>query len=212
MPKIVDHELRRRDIGEALWRLVEREGMQGVSVRTVAAEAGISPGSLRYYFSSQVDLIVFAVELLVERVTDRILGRVQVVDDSEDPVDWLADVFKEGLPLDKTRTDETHVWSTFVEQSRINPLLEPARRMEWSASQWLCRTAVVTLLGLAVETSAGTPLDEALEAEALLLHTVWDGLAIQLSLYPEPVRAELADRLLRLHLEGIRARGASGPP
>lgn len=210
MPKIVDHEVRRRDIGKALWRVVEREGMRGVSVRTVAAEAGISPGSLRYSFPSQVDLIVFAVELLVERVTDRILSRVQVIGDGDDPVDWLTDVLKEGLPLDKMRTDETNIWSTFVEQSRINPLLEPARRLEWSASQWLCRTAVVNLLGLTVETSPDTPLDEALEAEALLLHTVWDGLVIQLPFYPEAVRAELADRLLRLHLEGIRARGNSG--
>jgi AcrR family transcriptional regulator len=210
MPKIVDHQLRRRDIGEALWRVVEREGMQGVSVRTVAAEAGVSPGSLRYYFSSQVELIMFAVELLVERVTNRILGRVRIIDTGEDPVDWLTDLLKEGLPLDKTRIDEMSVWSTFVEQSRINPLLEPARRMEWSVSQWLCRTAVVNLLDLAIETSADTPLEETLEAEALLLHTVWDGLVIQLSLYPEPVRAELADRLLRLHLEGIRARGTSG--
>ena len=210
MPKIVDHEIRRREIGEALWRLVQKEGMQGVSVRTVATEAGISPGSLRYYFPSQVSLTVFAVELLVERTSDRILSRFQMVDDGDDPVDWLTDVFKEGLPLDKTRADETNIWSTFVEQSRINPLLEPARRMEWSASQWLCRTAVVNLLGLIIETSPDIPLDEALEAEALLLHAVWDGLVIQLPQYPEAVRAELADRLLRLHLEGVRARGSSG--
>lgn len=210
MPKIVDHEIRRREIGEALWRLVQKEGMQGVSVRTVATEAGISPGSLRYYFPSQVSLTVFAVELLVERTSDRILSRFQMVDDGDDPVDWLTDVFKEGLPLDKTRADETNIWSTFVEQSRINPLLDPARRMEWSASQWLCRTAVVNLLGLIIETSPDIPLDEALEAEALLLHAVWDGLVIQLPQYPEAVRAELADRLLRLHLEGVRARGSSG--
>jgi len=208
MPRIVDQASRRRDIGKALWRLVEREGMQGVSVRSVAAEAGISAGSLRYYFPSQVDLIVFAVELLVERVADRISDRMRTISTDEDPVDWLTDLLKEGLPLDRTRVDELNVWSTFVEQSRINPLLEPARKLEWSASQWLCRTAVVNLLGLAIETSADLPLAESLEMEALLLHAIWDGLVIQLPMYPESVRADLADRLLRLHLQGIRARGS----
>lgn len=209
MPKIVDHAHRRDQIGRALWRVVERDGMRGVSVRSVAAEAGVSPGSLRYYFSSQPELIVFAVELMVERVTGRITDRIRGIGASEDPVDWLTDLFKEGLPLDRARTTEMHVWNAFVEQSRVDPLLEPARRLEWSGAQWLCRTAVVNLLGLRVETSPDLPLDDALEAEASLLHAVWDGLVIQLSAHPEPLRAEMADRLLRLHFEGIRTRGVS---
>lgn len=208
MPKIVDHADRRDQISQALWRVVERDGMRGVSVRTVAAEAGVSPGSLRYYFSSQPELLVFAVELMVERVTGRITDRIRAIGEGEDPVDWLIDLFKEGLPLDGTRTAEMHVWNAFVEQSRVEPLLEPARRMERSAAQWLCRTAVVNLLGLTIETSPHVPLEDALEAEASLLHAVWDGLVIQLSAYPEPLRAEMADRLLHLHLKGIRARGA----
>lgn len=209
MPKIVDHAHRRHEIGEALWRVVERDGMRGVSVRSVASAAGVSPGSLRYYFSSQTGLIVFAVELMVERVTGRIVDRTREIDEGADPVDWLTDLFKEGLPLDRTRTAEMQVWNAFVEQSRVDPLLEPARQMEWSAAQWLCRTAVVNLRDLRIETSPDTPLDDPLEAEATLLHAVWDGLVIQLSAHPEPLREEIADRLLRLHLEGIRSRGVS---
>ncbi|MBA2246578.1 MAG: TetR family transcriptional regulator C-terminal domain-containing protein [Chloroflexia bacterium] len=210
MPKIVDHARRSDEIGQALWRVVERDGMRGVSVRSVAAEAGVSPGSLRYYFSSQPELITFAVDLMVDRVTGRITDRLREIDEGQNPVDWLTDLFKEGLPLDPTRTAEMHVWNAFVEQSRVDPLLEPARRMEWSAAQWLCRTAVVHLCGLRTETSPDQPLEDALEAEASLLHAVWDGLVIQLWAHPEPLRAEIADRLLRLHLEGIRIRGVPG--
>ena len=184
--------------------------MRGVSVRTVAAEAGVSPGSLQYYFSSQSELIVFAVELMVERVAGRITDRTREINEGDDPVDWLTDLFKEGLPLDRARTAEMQVWSAFVEQSRVDPLLEPARRMEWSAAQWLCRTAVVNLRGLRIETSPDVALDDPLETEASLLHAVWDGLVIQLAAHPEPLRPEMADRLLRLHLDGIRTRGGTG--
>ena len=48
MPKIVDHETRREEIAEALWRVVRRDGVRAASVRTIAAEAGWSPGAVRY--------------------------------------------------------------------------------------------------------------------------------------------------------------------
>ncbi len=208
MPKIVDHEQRRHEIGEALWRVVERDGMRKVSVRSVAAEAGVSPGSLRYYFASQAELIVFAVELMVERASNRILDRIRDVGEGEDPVDWLTDLLKEGLPLDQARADEADVWNAFMDLSRTESALDQARQMEWSASQHLCRTAVVNLVGIVVETSADAPLDEPLETETSLLHAVWDGLVTLLSAYPEADRELLADRLLRLHLTGIRDRAA----
>lgn len=209
MPKVVDHAVRRDLIGRALWRVVERDGMRGVSVRAVAAEAGVSPGSLRHYFSSQPELLVFAVELLVERVSSRITDRTARIVAGEDPVAWLTDVFMEGLPLDSTRTTEMQVWNAFVEQSRVDPLLEPARQLEWSGAQWLCRTAIVNLLGLSIETFPDSPLDDGLEDEASLLHALWDGLVNHLSALPQPLRAESADRLLRLYFESIRARALS---
>ncbi len=67
----------------------------------------------------------------------------------------------------------------------------------------------MNLAGIVVETSADAPLDEPLETEASLLHAVWDGLVTLLSAYPESDREALADRLLRLHLTGIRDRAVS---
>ena len=44
MPKIVDHDARRAAIAEALWRVAERDGVEGVTMRAVAREAGWSTG------------------------------------------------------------------------------------------------------------------------------------------------------------------------
>ncbi|MBY6274089.1 MAG: TetR family transcriptional regulator, partial [Bacillaceae bacterium] len=60
MPKIVDHEQRKERIAEACWRVILKRGMKGATVRNIAKEAGLSPGSLRHYFSSQGDLYLYA--------------------------------------------------------------------------------------------------------------------------------------------------------
>ena len=41
MPKKVDHGRRREEIAEAVCRLAGRQGLDGVSLRQVAAEAGL---------------------------------------------------------------------------------------------------------------------------------------------------------------------------
>ena len=41
MPKIVDHEARRAELAEAVWRLASRDGLEAVTLRGVAAEAGL---------------------------------------------------------------------------------------------------------------------------------------------------------------------------
>ena len=63
MPKLVDHDQRRREIAAALTRLIVRVGVEGASVRAVAAEAGWSMGAVRYYFGTQEELLRFAVTL-----------------------------------------------------------------------------------------------------------------------------------------------------
>ncbi|HLR93636.1 MAG TPA: TetR family transcriptional regulator [Jiangellaceae bacterium] len=67
MPRLIDHDERRERFAEATWRVILRDGVGGVSVRTVAAEAGHSTGSLRHVFASQSQLLVFALQLVVDR-------------------------------------------------------------------------------------------------------------------------------------------------
>lgn len=70
VPKIVDHEQRRSEIVDALWRVVERDGAQAVSVRSVAAEAGMSKTGMSHYFASQSELLAVAVEQTIASVTE----------------------------------------------------------------------------------------------------------------------------------------------
>ena len=78
MPRIVDHAVRREDLARALWRVVRRDGLHAVSVRTVAAEAGTSASALRHYFASQDELLAFALRSIVARAQARLrqLGEI----------------------------------------------------------------------------------------------------------------------------------------
>ena len=71
MVKQVDHAARRRAIADALWRVVAREGFEGVSLRHVAAEAGVSMGMVQHYFHTKEQMLLFALDSMEERVGAR---------------------------------------------------------------------------------------------------------------------------------------------
>ncbi|NKX50543.1 TetR family transcriptional regulator, partial [Arthrobacter deserti] len=60
MPKIVDHDQRRGELVNATWRIIARGGMEGATMREIAAEAGFANGALKPYFPPKDDLLTFA--------------------------------------------------------------------------------------------------------------------------------------------------------
>ena len=72
MPKVVDHEERRAKLGAAVWRLASREGLEAVTVRRVAEEAGCSTGAVVHYFAGKEDLLLFAFSTVADRVRTRL--------------------------------------------------------------------------------------------------------------------------------------------
>jgi AcrR family transcriptional regulator len=132
MPKVVDHEARRRELAAAVWRVVSSRGPQAVTIRDVAAEAGWSSGALRHYFPTKEELQVFAFRLAGERAAARIRAREGA---------RLEQLLEEALPLDDERRDEARTWFAFVGQAGSSPslhaeLAETYRQtVGWVASQ-----------------------------------------------------------------------------
>lgn len=73
VPARVDPESRRRDVAEAVWRVLERQGFAGLSMRSVAAEMGATTGLVTHWFGTKDELVDHALEVLHER-TDASLG------------------------------------------------------------------------------------------------------------------------------------------
>ncbi|OQO94791.1 hypothetical protein B1813_01500 [Saccharomonospora piscinae] len=209
MPKVVNHEQRRQQIAEALWRVVERAGIEGATVRAVADEAGWSMGALRYYFDSHQRLLRFAVDVLVERV----LARLQRHIDSGVTGLVLAQrLLEELLPLDADRGVEVTVWLAALERSRTEPDLARLRRESWDGTRALCRLATAAAQELPRLADPHTPLrPSSREDTAAHLHVFVDGLTLHASRYPEQnppeaVRAALAHYLAT----AVAPRGQAG--
>ena len=196
MPKQVDHDARREALAGALWRVVTRDGIEAASVRRVAAEAGWSTGSLRHYFQTQPELLAFAMELVVQRVSDR----VGAISGEGSPREIAARVLHEVLPMDAERRAEMQVWLAFTMRSLVDPELRELRETAHQALRGLCRTAA-ELLGAR---------DEAAPER---LHAFVDGLALHAVLDPATTTPERQRELLAGYLDALsrnpRPRGES---
>lgn len=201
MPKIVDHEARRAELAAAVWRLASREGLDAVTIRRVAAEAGWSTGALAHYFDDKEELLLFAFETVADRVGRRI---VKAAERARGPLELLRTQLVEGLPIDTERRAEVRVWFAFLGLAETRPRLAKAGRDAYR----LWRERVAKTLAAA---QRGGLLDDStdVEREAAALIALVDGIAIQATFDPRSVSAErqleiLDDRLARLAIASAR--------
>ncbi|WP_446663509.1 TetR/AcrR family transcriptional regulator [Flexivirga sp. B27] len=191
MPKLVDHDARRTEIVEAVIRVVHRAGYAGVSVRTVAQEAGWSTGAIRHYFGSRQDLIAQAMTELSERARARIELRGRAATD----LDGLVALLEEVLPMDATRRRETEVWTALVVAARTEPELGVVWRQVHAQLRGLMESCVLTVAQL-----SGRELD--IRGETDRLHALIDGMALHGTLPPRLSAARMRTAL-RHHLDGL---------
>ena len=186
MPRIVDHDARRREIVAALWRVVRELGVEQTSVRTVAAEAGWSAGALRHYFATQEDLHAFALQTMLEQTSARV--RRWLTEPTTDPVDRAVELVEVLLPLDDERRSECLVWYAFADRARLDAVLRDVRRDGWLGTRHIARLAVAEVAAVPrpVGLEARLPTGE-LEDRAARLHVLIDGWAVHGISYPDIV-------------------------
>ncbi|EMF00533.1 TetR family transcriptional regulator [Streptomyces mobaraensis NBRC 13819 = DSM 40847] len=181
VPKRVDHEERRRLIAEALWRIASSRGLEGASLRDVAAEAGISLGQLQHYFSGKDEMLVFALEHITVLAEARIRERIMALwrpgggsgagSDGPSPRTVLRECAAEMLPLDEvTRTGLLVGIAYFVRAINDERIRRHAKE-----GQPKLRAFFAEQFREAVERGEAVPgLDP--EMEAMLLIALTDGL------------------------------------
>ncbi|MEV7871932.1 TetR family transcriptional regulator C-terminal domain-containing protein [Streptomyces sp. NPDC088124] len=101
MPKRVDHEERRTEIAEALVRVAGRQGLHAVGMRDVAAEAGVSLRLVQYYFQTKEKLLLYGLERLAARFTERIAARLAAAGDDPGPRAVIEALLLVSLPTDE---------------------------------------------------------------------------------------------------------------
>lgn len=118
MPKIVDHEQRRRQLADAVLRVIARRGgVAGVTNREVAAESGWSTGILAHYFKSQHDLLVAALRRAAE-LQGNVFRELSRSEGSS--LDKLERLLESVLPLDPERLALTRIFLYFYAEGAAN--------------------------------------------------------------------------------------------
>lgn len=113
MPKRVDHDLRRAQIIDGLVRCAAREGLHAVTMRAVAAEAGVSLRLVQYYFQSKSQMMQAALESLeadsVAQWTDRITASA-----SSSARARLEAFLAAALPTDEQSRTHHLLWTSYA--------------------------------------------------------------------------------------------------
>lgn len=176
-------------IARAVWRVIVRDGVSAVSLRTVAAEAGIVVGSLRHIFATKSELLAGSMELVYERAQERVRRH----EDVADPRALVRAMLLELLPLDADRQVEMRVNLALVVESPAHPRLETLARDAQDTVARLCRNLCAHL------SDAGfMHPSRDVDAEAGRMHVLIDGLALHLTVDPRgtPASARIVDEYL----------------
>lgn len=189
VPRLIDTQQREADIVEAAWRVLVRDGIRAVSVRNVAAEAGLATASLRRSFPSQSELLAACLTL----IGDRAEARISALPATGDPVEDAVAVLSETLPLDERRRLEMHVYLTLGTAALSDPTLGSAYRTTSNELARLCARMVDLLMPDGSEPDRGR--------ESAHLYAVVDGLALHTLHGDEPAAAV---EILREHMIRLR--------
>ncbi|HZG90052.1 MAG TPA: TetR family transcriptional regulator C-terminal domain-containing protein [Pseudonocardia sp.] len=121
MPRKVDHDARRRAIADALLRLAAARGLESVSLRQVAAAAGISMGAVQHYFATKDEMVGFAMEHQARRREQRIVARLVAAGRPPTVRELLRVVALEVVPTDADSREDYLAGVTFF----VRALREP---------------------------------------------------------------------------------------
>ncbi|MER6300401.1 TetR/AcrR family transcriptional regulator [Kitasatospora sp. NPDC001539] len=194
-----DHDARRSEVSEGVWRVLSSKGFEGLTLRAVAAELGASTGLLTHYFPNKRALLSHALEELDRRSAAR-PRRTAPVDGTPPPVGLarLRAALLDVLPLDEGAVAGNRIWVGSWDVALADPELAAAHAGRYARSR-VALTAIVADAQRLGELPAGAdPAGIAAGAQAFAL-----GLVVQALFAPEEFPAERQIALLDAYLAGL---------
>ncbi|MCJ1908949.1 TetR/AcrR family transcriptional regulator [Planococcus ruber] len=192
MPKLIEHAKRKEMIAKAAWKVILEQGMEGASVRNIAKEAGISLGSLRYYFASQNDLLGFARDLIYQKTAER-MTRIFKLD--MPPKEKIVQVLLDLMPTPGETKLEAEVRLVFKIHARHQGEVFDAEK----DSVYLAIKEVMSYLVLLNLLKK----DADLHLETERMYSLLDGLALDGMIRPQLLETHKLKRIIVYHLNSI---------
>lgn len=174
---------RRERILDGIVRVLVRDGVDRLRIRTVADEADVSVGAVQHFFATRNDMVHAAMDHVSSAVTARLLGVLETSGGT--PRERLRDAC---LVLASVEDDErpwSVVWLAFTSLACTDATLAEAHQAAWQK--------VETGLRVLLERAApGSDADDAAELLAVL-----DGISVARATEPERMPRDRAETLIR---------------
>ncbi|WBB53120.1 TetR family transcriptional regulator C-terminal domain-containing protein [Verrucosispora sp. WMMD573] len=121
MPRKVDRQERRTLIADALMRVAAEQGLEAISLRHVAAAAGVSAGMVQHYFRTKDEMMSFAMSVVRDRGQARVADAVAALGDRPPPRTLLRTMITALLPLDGPSREDGRVTLAFLAYTAVRP-------------------------------------------------------------------------------------------
>lgn len=198
MPKKVDHDARRGELAAAVLAVIERDGMDGATIRGVAAEAGWTRGVIAHYFDSRDDLLLFAYREGLARTTSSFDAT-----GDKPPLELLRDWLFVLLPLDPASQLNLAIYLGFAGNASRRPTLATAVEAEGEVLAQLTRDLFARCID---DGSLCPPMSAELAADVLI--TFVDGLGLNAAASPGRYTDAYVRELVEAFLDSWRPKKA----
>lgn len=172
---------------EVLLDITAQHGLERVSVRQVAAAAGVSIGTVQHHFPTKDAMVTAAFTEVVRRIRERVAGVVLGPDVHRN----LTAVLRELLPLDERRATEVRIQVAFAARAATAPSLA-------TLQAGILAEVGEAIAGAIARAGRGAVPPEQTRALARIALAAVDGLALHAVSSGSWDRTALADTLDRL--------------
>lgn len=200
MPKIVDHDERRTHIANSVTNVILRDGIEGATMREIAAEAGYAHGAIARYFPNKQSLIAAAYLHVFEESQRRVIKSAQHVRGLK----ALEIMSRQILPFSNTGAKKAKVVVAFWALASQDPELEELHRVKIHERREVIRRFLTEAKEdgeLAPHVDVETAVDEVSARNA-----GWQMLA---SLVPETLTDDRVEKSMQALFESLRSHKQS---
>lgn len=161
MPKIVNHHEYKEKMLEKSLYLFTRRGYSNINMKQIAAEIGVSTGTLYHYFPSKEKMLVEMIAWIGDKNVDEYIRRTSSADSISDRFDLIVDFWKEKgelyenimlLAIDVYRNVDIEKWKELYSFFAARYIDTMSERLKISRS--FARSIFIYFIGLSFHSLA----------------------------------------------------------
>ncbi|WP_196158092.1 transcriptional regulator BetI [Reinekea sp. G2M2-21] len=191
MPKVGMKPLRQHQLIEATLLSVERHGLMGTTISTIAQLAGVSTGIINHYFGGKQGLLAATVRFLLQSLHDELMKELRQIN-PEDSVARLRAIIKANFAQIQTSDKASKTWLAFWSQAMHDP--------EFSALQQVNERRLLSNLRFSFRRLLPKErVEEAAQTTAALI----DGLWLRMALSTHPISVADSGNYCMAYVQGV---------